>query len=82
MTKNSRGRKPQGRKPEGGDDPGTRIRDVRRAYRRPRHYGEWLHDFEGGEIEELEDFEELSDFEDRELDDLEESIEPEGEEHS
>jgi hypothetical protein len=80
MTRNSHGRKPKGRRPVGGDDdPGLRIHDVRRAYRRP-HAEEWAHNVEDEEIEELEDFDELSDFEDRELGVLEESGEPEEEE--
>jgi len=81
MSTNSHGRKPKPklRRP-GEDDPGRRIHDVRRAYRRP-HGQEWQA-FEGEEVEELEDFDDLSEIEDSELDVLEELAEPDEEEHS
>ena len=64
-----------------GDDPGTRIHDLRRAYKRP-HGEDWQQSFEDEEVEELEDFDELSDIEDSELDGLEQLMEPDEEEHN
>jgi hypothetical protein len=80
MSKNSHGRKPKPklRRP-GEDDPGSRIHDVRRAYKRP-HGQEWQAS-EGEEVEELEDFDDLSEIEDSELDVLEGLAEPDEEEH-
>jgi hypothetical protein len=82
MSKNSHGRKPKPklRRP-GEDDPGSRIHDVRRAYKRPRGQ-EWQETFEEAEVEELEDFDDLSEIEDSELDVLDELGEPDEEEHS
>jgi len=80
MFKDSHGRKPKPRRP-GDDDPGRRIHDVRRAYKRP-HGQEWQSAFEDEEVEELEDFDDLSGLEDSELDALKELVEPDEEEHS
>ncbi|MBN1917538.1 MAG: hypothetical protein JW889_06480 [Verrucomicrobia bacterium] len=80
MSRNSHGRKPKPRRP-GDDDPGRRIHDERRAYKRP-HGPEWQQPLEDEEVEELEDLDELSELEDSEFDALEELVEPDEEEHS
>ena len=80
MTRNSHGRKFRAKRPL-DSDPGRPIRDVRRAYKRPRPSEEWERTFGGEEVEELEDFDAQNEIEDSELGVPEELMEPEEEEH-
>jgi len=79
MVRNSHRGKPGARKPS-DNGPEFRIHDVRRAYKRPRHYEEWAGEAEDEEVEELEDFDALDDIEEGDLEVPEEFIGTEDEE--
>jgi hypothetical protein len=77
MVRNTHGRK-QKPLPRSADDPFGRVRNTRRAYKRPRH-NDLESVFEDEEVEELEDFDASDELEEDDLDVLEQYVEPDEE---